>query len=36
MGKIFPLPTFFLETDQLLIQDSNLYSEVGTRKRKEK
>ena len=36
MGKRFSLPNFFLERDQLLIQDSNLYSEVGTRKIEEK
>lgn len=31
---IFSVPNFFLEADQLLMQDSNLYSEEGTAKRK--
>lgn len=31
---IFSVPNFFLEADQLLMQDSNLYSEEGTTKRK--
>ena len=36
MEKLFFLPNFFHETNHLLIEDSNLYSEVGTRKRTKK
>ena len=36
MEKLFFLPNFFHETNHLLIEDSNLHSEVGTRKRTKK